>query len=60
MTEIERAQERFESAVAKHAKARTERTRLRAEMAERRLYGLQQRHCAKLARNRAQGPANKG
>ncbi len=44
---------RLESAVANHVKKRTERSRQRMEMAERRAYGLMQRHAAKLARNRS-------
>lgn len=55
MTELEKAEERYESAVAQALKKKTARAALRAEMAEARYYGLVQRHAVKLARNRAQG-----
>lgn len=44
---------RFEAAVAAYSKNRTEKNRVRVELAEARMYGLAQRHAAKLARNRS-------
>lgn len=45
-------EKRLESAMAAYVKKRTKRNKERAEMAERRAYGLMQRHAAKLAANR--------
>jgi hypothetical protein len=45
-------EKRLESAMAAYSLKRTKRNKERAEMAERRAYGLMQRHAAKLAANR--------
>lgn len=53
MTEpIPEWQRRLESAVAEHVRKRTAKSKRRAELAERRAYGLMMRHAAKLSRNR--------
>lgn len=48
-------EKRFQSAVAAWVKTPCAKTKLRMEMAERRMYGVASRNAAKLARNRAQG-----
>jgi surfactin synthase thioesterase subunit len=48
--QFETWQQRLESAVAAYTLKRTKRNKERAEMAERRMYGLMQRHARKLAR----------
>ena len=50
--EIPEWQKRLESTMAAYVLKRTKRNKERAEMAERRAYGLMQRHAAKLAANR--------
>jgi uncharacterized protein YpuA (DUF1002 family) len=50
--EIPEWQKRLESQMAAYVLKRTKRNKERAQMAERRAYGLMQRHAAKLARNR--------
>jgi len=45
-------EKRLESAMAAYVLKRTKRNKERAEMAERRAYGLMARHAAKLAANR--------
>jgi hypothetical protein len=47
-------EKRLESAMARYVLKRTKRNKERAEMAERRAYGLMQRHAAKLAANRTE------
>lgn len=47
-------EKRLESAMAAYSLKRTKRNKERAEMAERRAYGLMQRHAAKLAANRTE------
>lgn len=54
--EIPEWQQRLESAMAAYVLKRTRRTKERAEFAERRAYGLAQRHARKAARNRTHPP----
>lgn len=50
--EIPEWQKRLESAIAAYTLKRTEKNKLRAEMAERRAYGKAMQHAARLARSR--------
>ena len=53
MDEIPEWQKRLESAIAKNVQQRTVKSKLRAEMAERRAYGKASYHAARLAKAKA-------